>query len=109
MDRAPAPVNNFVRGKSGHLPFWPGGLDGPSENAEEEMGIPSGERGLRTVPPGFSRGLRLPEDEIADDDLLNLEEFSEGSVPRQSESVITIYMLSFCYHFSTRIVTIESS
>jgi len=29
LDRAPAPTKSFVRGKSGYVPFWPGGLDDP--------------------------------------------------------------------------------
>ncbi|KAF7307331.1 ATP-dependent RNA helicase [Mycena indigotica] len=27
LDRAPGPSKNFVRGRSGHVPFWPGGLE----------------------------------------------------------------------------------
>jgi antiviral helicase SKI2 len=98
MGRAPAPINDFIRGKSGYLPFWPGGLDDLSEIVEEEVGISSGEKGLRTTPPGFSRGLQLPEDETADDAVLNFEEFP-GFVPRQSELVITFYVCLSAYFF----------
>ncbi|TDL28168.1 antiviral helicase [Rickenella mellea] len=56
LDRAPAPIKNFVRGKSGHVPFWPGGLDEIAAiDFDDNVDTP---RGLRTIPPGFERGLR---------------------------------------------------
>lgn len=33
-------------------------------------------KGLRTVPPGFSRGLRLPGEEIEDETLAELDDIS---------------------------------
>lgn len=69
MNRAPAAPNSFVRGKSGHVPFWPGGLDkalGLDEDAVDLGSI----NGLQTVAPGLSRGLRLPGD-VGDSDLLD--------------------------------------
>ena len=63
LDRAPAPTKSFVRGKSGHVPFWPGGLDDLSADPSSSKSV---SKGFRTVPPGFSRGLRL-KDEISDD------------------------------------------
>jgi antiviral helicase SKI2 len=61
-DRRPAPTSNFVRGKSGYAPFWPGGLDSlvakPNDTgAKEGVAVT---KGLRTIPPGLKRGLRLP-------------------------------------------------
>ncbi|KAI6153957.1 ATP-dependent RNA helicase [Pisolithus tinctorius] len=71
MNRAPAPPANFVRGKSSYIPFQPGGLD--DVLLSSKTGQPN-ERGLRTVAPGLSRGLRLPGDEVDDETLDALEE-----------------------------------
>ncbi|KAF9225395.1 ATP-dependent RNA helicase [Gyrodon lividus] len=74
MDRAPAPAATFVRGKSGYVPFQPGGLDdvllSSTQNGVSEESV----KGLRTIPPGFSRGLRLPGEELEDEALTALEE-----------------------------------
>lgn len=59
-----------MRGKSGHVPFWPGGLDDVLPNLDLDR---LGAKGLRTVPPGFSRGLRLPGEEIEDQTLKDLD------------------------------------
>jgi hypothetical protein len=67
LDRAPGPSNSFVRGKSGYVPFWPGGLDGISEDPVPLLN-PQSQMGLRTVPPGFSRGLRFSGEVGAVDD-----------------------------------------
>jgi antiviral helicase SKI2 len=53
---------DFVRGKSGNVPFWPGGLEPPemqfnSKITDEEFLGLTGK--LKTIPPGFTRGLRL--------------------------------------------------
>jgi antiviral helicase SKI2 len=78
---------SFVRGKSGHFPFAPGGLDGEAvkdtaeetERALEEIveGLETsnslGRGGIRTIPPGFERGLDF-DSTAADDELLNSEE-----------------------------------
>ncbi|KAI0257289.1 antiviral helicase [Lactifluus subvellereus] len=67
-DRRPAPNGNFVRGKSGYAPFWPGGLDaivGTSDDSTPKVGV-TGVKGLRTVPPGFERGIRLPAEKNCD-------------------------------------------
>ncbi|KLO05470.1 translation repressor [Schizopora paradoxa] len=66
LDRAPAPPSNFVRGKTGHVPFWPGGLDEvllPEENSGSSS---SSRRGLRTIAPGLSRGLHVRGDDVND-------------------------------------------
>lgn len=71
INRAPAPAQNFVRGKSGYVPFLPGGLD--DIVASIKPGDPSAnDKQLRKVAPGLSRGIRLPgeiEDEILDLDI----------------------------------------
>ena len=64
-----------MRGKAGNVPFWPGGLEDassgiPDDQLEGEL-LAEG-KGIRTVPPGFSRGLRLSgegEDEAGLDGL----------------------------------------
>jgi antiviral helicase SKI2 len=75
MDRAPAPVANFVRGKSGYIPFKPGGLDDVILAAKQATGEPI--KGLRTVPPGFSRGLRLPGDDVDEEALASLDDSTD--------------------------------
>ena len=83
MDRAPGPTTNFVRGKSGYVPFWPGGLDDivadPAFSLDSTI---NGRTGLRTVPPGFSRGLRLPGDDVQEEllnDLDGIQESGDGA------------------------------
>ena len=56
------------------MPFWPGGLDDvllPSSQALGSSGMPPS--GLRTIPPGFTRGLRFGDGDEVDDDLVDLE------------------------------------
>lgn len=63
-----------MRGKTGSIPFWPGGLEDASSSIPEELEnefVAEG-KGIRTIPPGFTRGLRLPgegEDEAGLDEL----------------------------------------
>ena len=71
LDRAPAPQQNFVRGKSSHVPFWPGGLD--EVLLTSSSGISNRSKGLRTVPPGFSRGLRIGDGNFEDEDISALD------------------------------------
>ncbi|RPD82148.1 antiviral helicase [Lentinus tigrinus ALCF2SS1-7] len=59
LDRAPGPSRNFVRGKSGYVPFLPGGLDNVNP-ADDVIDFQEGSSRLRTVAPGLLRGLRLP-------------------------------------------------
>ncbi|KAG7099859.1 hypothetical protein E1B28_001664 [Marasmius oreades] len=80
MERAPGPSTNFVRGKSGYVPFWPGGLDDiVSDPAIALNSAIGGKNGLRTIPPGFSRGLRLPGDDVEDDVLIHELDEMRGS------------------------------
>ncbi|KAG6911376.1 hypothetical protein DXG01_001047 [Tephrocybe rancida] len=81
LDRAPAPSKTFVRGKSGYVPFWPGGLEDPLVKSDDSSSEDKGARGLRTIPPGLSRGLRLPGEEIEDEDLIALNDL-EASRPK---------------------------
>ncbi|KIP11764.1 hypothetical protein PHLGIDRAFT_99229 [Phlebiopsis gigantea 11061_1 CR5-6] len=60
--RAPAPSTNFVRGKAGFVPFWPGGLDVAIEDPVAIRDLDENSKGLKRVPPGFSRGLRFPDE-----------------------------------------------
>ncbi|KAI0347991.1 antiviral helicase [Trametopsis cervina] len=72
LDRAPAPSSNFVRGKSGYVPFWPGGLDEAAKDALILTDLDESSKGLKSIPPGFTRGLRLPGDpDEAEEELLN--------------------------------------
>ncbi|KAI9511739.1 antiviral helicase [Russula earlei] len=78
-DRRPAPNSNFVRGKSGYAPFWPGGLDSLVErpnNARSQDGITE-TKGLRTVPPGLRRGIRLSAEKNRDPDSSELYDLDE--------------------------------
>lgn len=74
MDRAPAPPASFVRGKSGYVPFKPGGLDDILLSSTQDGLSDERTKGLRTIPPGLSRGLRLVSDESEDEVLEALEE-----------------------------------
>ncbi|KAI1794031.1 antiviral helicase [Ganoderma leucocontextum] len=70
IDRAPGPSRNFVRGKSGYVPFWPGGMD-TLKTSDNIVEFEEGSSQLRTVAPGLSRGLRLPTGEV-DADVVGL-------------------------------------
>ncbi len=81
--RRPANRADFVRGAAGFFPFAPGGLDGVDaiQAYEEESMLETESRpqkksggldriinfssgdGLLEVPPGFSRGMRIPDKE----------------------------------------------
>ena len=81
LDRAPGPSKIFVRGKAGNVPFWPGGLEDANSGIPEELEdeIVGEGKGIRTIPPGFTRGLRLPgedEDEAGLDELDRIQKHS---------------------------------
>ncbi|KAH8099717.1 antiviral helicase [Cristinia sonorae] len=63
LDRAPGPANNFVRGKAGYVPFWPGGMDDVLKESVAVVDLEETSKGLLRIPPGLSRGLRFPGDE----------------------------------------------
>lgn len=77
LDRAPASSKAFVRGKTGHIPFLPGGLEDTLDITSKTNGLRDNKH-LRTVPPGFSRGLRFPGEEVVEEDWLDLEEAELG-------------------------------
>lgn len=68
LSRKPDDASSFIRGKSGHFPFAPGGIvTGLEANTdgnvveELEKGLELAAGGIRTVPPGFERGLDFGE------------------------------------------------
>ncbi|CAL1694323.1 unnamed protein product [Somion occarium] len=73
LERAPGPSDNFVRGKSGYVPFWPGGMEDVSKESAAVLDLSEASEGLKSIPPGFSRGLRLPGDELEDSILSTLK------------------------------------
>lgn len=85
--RAPAPTSTFVRGKSGYLPFKPGGLDDVIL-AEDDRPIASGSKGLRTIPPGFSRGLDFGDDHVAS----LVSDLPDVSLPRHHDEPFVRYL-----------------
>lgn len=113
-DRQPAPGANFVRGKSGYAPFWPGGLDAIVTKSDDggSKGSASEARGLRTVPPGLKRGLRLSTDQDRDStfseqyDLDGNEIAAETPVviPRHLEHALDLWTCNSqkCYPMSSR-------
>jgi antiviral helicase SKI2 len=92
LDRAPAPTKTFVRGKSGYVPFWPGGLEDPIIESSNGIALGSKTKGLRTAPPGFSRGLRLPGEEVVEDD--DILAFDEYKSPGPTDYAVLFYRRS---------------
>lgn len=76
MDRAPGSKKDFVRGKSGGVPFRPGGLEDILSNGTGVNTNGMFYQGLKTVPPGFKRGLRLPGEEVDESELLGFDAIS---------------------------------
>ncbi|CCM03670.1 uncharacterized protein FIBRA_05814 [Fibroporia radiculosa] len=85
LDRAPGPSSSFVRGKAGYVPFWPGGLDDVRTEAGAIHNLNEQSKGLRTIAPGFSRGLRLPGDDAEVHDLDEIENILEHRRAPQQE------------------------
>jgi antiviral helicase SKI2 len=85
-DRRPAPTSNFVRGKSGYAPFWPGGLDSlvakPNDTGAKD-GV-TVTKGLRTIPPGLKRGLRMSAEKNRDPTSSELHDLDEREVEAES-------------------------
>ena len=52
------------------MPFWPGGFDDISLDPKT---LGKEAKGLRSIPPGFSRGLHLPGDPLGDEELITIE------------------------------------
>jgi antiviral helicase SKI2 len=91
MDRAPGPVGAFVRGKSGYVPFQPGGLDEVLLSSTQTGVSEETPKGLRTIPPGFSRSLRLAGEEPEDEALAALEE----SLPSANRELVSVLSTNF--------------
>ena len=74
--RKPGSKEDFVRGRTGQFPFSPGGLDGVSEDMTQSSRYRINEKTqlgpLSSIPPGFTRGLKIKEAE-EDMDLENTE------------------------------------
>jgi len=103
-DRRPAPTSNFVRGKSGYAPFWPGGLDSlvakPNDTGAKDGATVT--KGLRSIPPGLKRGLRLSAEKNRDPtsseqhDLDGCEYKAESPV---TNTLLRVVLVSFlCTH-----------
>ncbi|KAJ4485612.1 antiviral helicase [Lentinula aciculospora] len=84
LDRAPGPSKNFVRGKSGYVPFWPGGLDVQADPVIS-LELSDSQKGLKILPPGFTRGLHLPGDDPVDD-LLALDDLHGSSLQTDGQN-----------------------
>lgn len=96
LSRAPGPTKNFVRGKSGHVPFWPGGFDDVSAGSLGPNGLATDSKAFRSVAPGLHRGLRLPGDPIEDEELVDIEESAEAtSEGNEVSGLNTISVLSY--------------
>lgn len=94
-ERQPAPGANFVRGKSGYSPFWPGGLDAiitKSDDGGSKRSASEG-RGLRTVPPGLKRGLRLSTDQDRESTFSGQYDLDGNETTAESLVVISRYLV----------------
>ncbi|GAA5844741.1 hypothetical protein JCM5353_008355 [Sporobolomyces roseus] len=95
LERKPANYeNSFVRGKSSYFPFRPGGLGDLALDEELDEGaeldaatqglekaFEKGRGGIRTIPPGFTRGLDFgPQTQTPQDGELLEEEVEEVEV-----------------------------
>ena len=78
-----------MRGKAGNVPFWPGGLEDTVLEGLKDGFVAEG-KGIRKIPPGFVRGLRLPgegEDETGLEELDKIQEHlpaGQGNVVKTS-------------------------
>lgn len=89
IDRAPGPSSNFVRGKSGYVPFWPGGLDDVAKDPVPIGDLSEASESLKTIPPGFTRGLRFPGDEAEEHVLPELKTAEKAEdTARSSRDII---------------------
>lgn len=92
-DRRPAPNSNFVRGKSGYAPFWPGGLDSlvaKPNNTQSQDGVTEVKR-LGTVPPGLKRGIRLSAEKNRDPTSSDLFDLDGDESDAASPVMITVH------------------
>ena len=76
-----------MRGKSGNVPFWPGGLEAPEMQKDSKMTDDEflGLVGmLKTVPPGFKGGMRSKDEKEGELDLTEGDDFPSTQVRQQS-------------------------
>lgn len=73
------------------MPFRPGGLEDILVDDSNQKSFLN-DKGLRTIPPGFVRGLRLPKDSAEDDQVFSLEveSSSEQCMVRMNSFVKTL-------------------
>jgi antiviral helicase SKI2 len=82
-----------VRGKSGYVPFWPGGLEDVLNPGRKATNDDTREE-LKTIPPGFSRGLRLPGDETENITLFHSYDSKDvGSEGISQTALQTVFVL----------------
>ena len=79
-----------MRGKSGYVPFWPGGFD---DEVIEPTSVASDSKGFRTVAPGLPRGLRLPGDPIEEEELVAIEGKNSETFEESEERMVRISCL----------------
>lgn len=56
------------------MPFWPGGFDDIDAVPSDSKILSKEAKRLRSIPPGFSRGLRLPGDPVEDEELIAIDQ-----------------------------------
>ena len=75
------------------MPFWPGGFDDIDVVSSDSKILGKEAKGLRSIPPGFSRGLRLPGDPVEDEELIAIDP-EETEV--LDETVGVVYHILYC-------------
>ncbi|WFD18120.1 Antiviral helicase ski2 [Malassezia caprae] len=87
LHRPVSTQKSFVRGSTSSMPFRPGGLD--DAVAADEPSEPSSGQ-LRTVPPGFSRGLSLSHAPLDESVPTWRDELVQASSAHLDRTVITV-------------------
>ena len=78
LSRAPGPPDEVTRGSSTNYPFWPGGFEEPtvdadvSSEAETSLAQLDDPNAMLTCPPGFERGYVFPQSAQESTDLVDL-------------------------------------
>ena len=83
------------------MPFWPGGLEDPSSglpnDLEDEFEVEG--KGIRTIPPGFTRGLRLPGEGEDETGLDELGSFQKRLAVRRGDAVSVPSQIRACLSY----------
>jgi hypothetical protein len=74
------------------VPFWPGGFDDIDDVSSDPKTLGKEAKGLRSIPPGFSRGLRLPGDPVEDEELVAIDPEETGVL---DETVGVVYHILY--------------